>query len=65
MTSCLSLALFLYLSNVQVPEVNGTVTERNGTGQVVASSRYLRLAIFVIVNILVSVSAVFSVVSRS
>ncbi|KAL9908021.1 adenylate cyclase type 2 Ac76E isoform 1-T4 [Glossina fuscipes fuscipes] len=65
MTSCLSLALFLYLSNVQVPEVNGTVTERNGTGQVVASSRYLRLAIFVIVNILVSVSAVFSVIDFS
>uniref|UniRef100_A0A1A9VKW3 adenylate cyclase n=1 Tax=Glossina austeni TaxID=7395 RepID=A0A1A9VKW3_GLOAU len=65
MTSCLSLALFLYLSNVQVPEVNGTVTERNGTGQVVASSRYLRLAIFIIVNILVSASAVFSVIDFS
>uniref|UniRef100_A0A1A9WSS6 adenylate cyclase n=1 Tax=Glossina brevipalpis TaxID=37001 RepID=A0A1A9WSS6_9MUSC len=65
MASCLSLALFLYLSNVQVPEINSTVTERNGTGQVVASSRYLRLAIFIIVNILVSVSAVFSVIDFS
>lgn len=68
----LSLAIFLYLSSVQVPGDNGTFNsfnahvsnaERNGTGQVVASSRYLRLAIFLIVNILISVCAVFSIVS--
>ncbi|XP_020716800.1 adenylate cyclase type 2 isoform X2 [Ceratitis capitata] len=59
----ISLALFLYLSNIQVPEVNASMTDRNGPGQVVASSRYLRLAIFIIVNILISSSAVFSVIN--
>lgn len=61
----ISLGLFLYLSNMQVPDVNASLTsDRNGPGQVVASSRYLRLSIFVIVNILVSACAVFSVVSK-
>lgn len=59
----ISLGLFLYLSNMHVPEYNSSATERNGPGQVVASSRYLRLSIFIIVNILISACAVFSVVS--
>ncbi|XP_017466015.1 PREDICTED: adenylate cyclase type 2 isoform X2 [Rhagoletis zephyria] len=61
--SFISLALFLYLSNIQVPEMNASTTDRNGPGQVVASSRYLRLAIFIIVNILISACAVFSVIN--
>ncbi|XP_037933392.1 adenylate cyclase type 2 isoform X2 [Teleopsis dalmanni] len=61
--SLLSLGLFLYLSNMQVPDVNSSTTDRNGPGQVVASSRYLRLAMFVIVNILISACAVFSVIN--
>jgi len=63
LASFLSLALFLYLSNMSVPDVHSSATERNGPGQVVASSRYLRLAMFVVVNILISSCAVFSVVS--
>ncbi|XP_067644332.1 adenylate cyclase type 2 isoform X2 [Eurosta solidaginis] len=59
----ISLGLFLYLSNIQVPEMNTSSTDRNGPGQVVASSRYLRLAIFIIVNILISACAVFSVIN--
>nr|XP_036216570.1 adenylate cyclase type 2 isoform X1 [Bactrocera oleae] len=61
--SFISLALFLYLSNIQVPEVNASTTDRNGPGQVVASSRYIRLAIFIIVNILISATAVFNVIN--
>ncbi|XP_054736031.1 adenylate cyclase type 2 isoform X1 [Anastrepha obliqua] len=61
--SFISLALFLYLSNMQVPEINSSTTDRNGPGQVVASSRYLRLAIFIIVNILISACAIFSVIN--
>ncbi|XP_030371932.1 adenylate cyclase type 2 isoform X2 [Scaptodrosophila lebanonensis] len=61
--SFVSLALFLYLSNMSVPDVHASATERNGPGQVVASSRYLRLAMFIIVNILISVCAVFSVIN--
>lgn len=63
LASFISLALFLYLSNMSVPDVHASTTERNGPGQVVASSRYLRLAMFIIVNILISSCAVFSVVS--
>lgn len=63
--SFISLGAFLYLSNMNVPEVNATVTDRNGPGQVVAGSRYLRLAIFVIANILISACAVFSVVNNN
>lgn len=62
--SFISLTLFLYLSNIQVPEINASTTDRNGPGQVVASSRYIRLAIFIIVNILISATAVFNVVSN-
>ncbi|KAH8258655.1 hypothetical protein KR038_003482 [Drosophila bunnanda] len=62
LASFVSLALFLYLSNMSVPDVHASSTERNGPGQVVASSRYLRLAMFVIVNILISSCAVFSVI---
>lgn len=58
----ISLGLFLYLSNMHVPDIESSSTDRNGPGQVVASSRYLRLAIFVIANILISACAVFSVV---
>ncbi|XP_039963573.1 adenylate cyclase type 2 isoform X1 [Bactrocera neohumeralis] len=61
--SFISLALFLYLSNIQVPEINASTTDRNGPGQVVASSRYIRLAIFIIVNILISATAVFNVIN--
>ncbi|XP_044313698.1 adenylate cyclase type 2 isoform X1 [Drosophila rhopaloa] len=63
LASFVSLALFLYLSNMSVPDVHASATERNGPGQVVASSRYLRLAMFVIVNILISSCAVFSVIN--
>ncbi|XP_016955840.1 adenylate cyclase type 2 isoform X2 [Drosophila biarmipes] len=63
LASFLSLALFLYLSNMSVPDVHASATERNGPGQVVASSRYLRLAMFVVVNILISSCAVFSVIN--
>lgn len=61
--SFISLTLFLYLSNIQVPEINASTTDRNGPGQVVASSRYIRLAIFIIVNTLISVTAVFNVIN--
>ncbi|XP_017071166.1 adenylate cyclase type 2 isoform X1 [Drosophila eugracilis] len=63
LASFMSLALFLYLSNMSVPDVHTSTTERNGPGQVVASSRYLRLAMFVVVNILISSCAVFSVIN--
>ncbi|XP_017059948.1 adenylate cyclase type 2 isoform X2 [Drosophila ficusphila] len=63
LASFISLSLFLYLSNMSVPDVHASSTERNGPGQVVASSRYLRLAMFVIVNILISSCAVFSVIN--
>ncbi|EDV52435.1 adenylate cyclase type 2 isoform X2 [Drosophila erecta] len=63
LASFVSLALFLYLSNMSVPDVHSSATERNGPGQVVASSRYLRLAMFVVVNILISSCAVFSVIN--
>ncbi|XP_062128322.1 LOW QUALITY PROTEIN: adenylate cyclase type 2 [Drosophila sulfurigaster albostrigata] len=65
LASFISLSLFLYLSNMSVPDVHASTTERNGPGQVVASSRYLRLAMFIIVNILVSSCAVFSVINYS
>ncbi|KAH8364263.1 hypothetical protein KR084_005070 [Drosophila pseudotakahashii] len=63
LASFVSLALFLYLSNMSVPDVHASATDRNGPGQVVASSRYLRLAMFVVVNILISSCAVFSVIN--
>lgn len=50
---------------MSVPDMHASTTERNGPGQVVASSRYLRLAMFIIVNILISSCAVFSVVRES
>ncbi|XP_061386281.1 adenylate cyclase type 2 [Musca vetustissima] len=59
----ISLGLFLYLSNMHVPDINSTTSDRNGPGQVVASSRFLRMAIFIIVNILISACAVFSVIN--
>ncbi|XP_073843090.1 adenylate cyclase type 2-like isoform X2 [Musca autumnalis] len=59
----ISLSLFLYLSNMHVPDINSTTPDRNGPGQVVASSRFLRMAIFIIVNILISACAVFSVIN--
>ncbi|EDV97789.1 adenylate cyclase type 2 isoform X2 [Drosophila grimshawi] len=65
LASFVSLALFLYLSNMSVPDMHASNTERNGPGQVVASSRYLRLAMFIIVNILISSCAVFSVINYS
>ncbi|XP_034481363.1 adenylate cyclase type 2 isoform X2 [Drosophila innubila] len=63
LASFISLALFLYLSNMSVPDMHASTTERNGPGQVVASSRFLRLAMFIIVNILISSCAVFSVIN--
>ncbi|XP_058980052.1 adenylate cyclase type 2 isoform X1 [Musca domestica] len=59
----ISLGLFLYLSNMHVPDINSSTPDRNGPGQVVASSRFLRMAIFIIVNILISACAVFSVIN--
>ncbi|KAL7731856.1 hypothetical protein ACLKA6_017435 [Drosophila palustris] len=63
LASFISLALFLYLSNMSVPDVHASNTERNGPGQVVASSRFLRMAMFIIVNMLISSCAVFSVIN--
>ncbi|XP_075161295.1 adenylate cyclase type 2 Ac76E isoform X2 [Haematobia irritans] len=63
LTTFLVMALFLYLSNMNVPDINSTTPERNGPGQVVAGSRFLRLAIFIVVNILISACAVFSVIN--
>ncbi|KAH8373310.1 hypothetical protein KR009_000395 [Drosophila setifemur] len=65
LASFMSLAIFLYLSNMSVPDVHASTTERNGPGQVVASSRFLRLAMFIIVNTLISTCAVFSVINYS
>ncbi|XP_017843837.2 adenylate cyclase type 2 isoform X2 [Drosophila busckii] len=65
LASFISLALFLYLSNMSVPDMHASNTDRNGPGQVVASSRYLRLAMFIVVNILISACAVFSVINYS
>lgn len=58
----LSLAIFVYLSNKQVPQTYYHSGDRNGTGQVVASSRYLRFAIFLLVCLFFYIASIFSVV---
>lgn len=57
----LSLGLFLYLSHLQTSE--STQLGRSAPGQVIANSRIIRMAIFLIANTLIATCAVFSVVS--
>ncbi|XP_058119078.1 LOW QUALITY PROTEIN: adenylate cyclase type 2 [Anopheles coustani] len=56
-----ALGLFLYLSNYQMS--NLSPPGNNGPGQVIAASRGLRLAIFLISTALIAACAIFSVVS--
>lgn len=58
----LSLVLFLYLSHAQMSDTSELV-DNNGTGHVIANSRLIRLAIFLITNTLIASCAVFSVVN--
>lgn len=60
-TTLMSLVLFLYLSHLQTSE--STQLGRSAPGQIIANSRIIRLAIFLISNTLIAVCAVFSVVS--
>lgn len=55
------LGLFLYLSHAQMSE--SSPLGNNGPGQAIANSRSIRLAIFLISNILISACAVFSVIN--
>lgn len=57
----ISLSLFLYLSHSQMSE--SSELGNNGPGQVISSSRAIRLAIFLLSNILIAACAVFSVVN--
>lgn len=57
----MALILFLYLSHLQTSE--STQLGRSAPGQIIANSRIIRLAIFLISNTLIAVCAVFSVVS--
>lgn len=59
--TAMSLVLFLYLSHLQTSE--SSQLGRSAPGQIIANSRIIRLAIFLISNTLIAVCAVFSVVS--
>lgn len=59
--TAMALILFLYLSHLQTSE--STQLGRSAPGQIIANSRIIRLAIFLISNTLIAVCAVFSVVS--
>lgn len=59
--SLIALGLFLYLSHSQMSE--SASPGNNGPGQVIAASRTLRLAIFLISNTLISACSVFSVIN--
>ncbi|XP_055853746.1 adenylate cyclase type 2 [Episyrphus balteatus] len=61
--SAICFGLFLYLCNVKVLENSSTPTY--SPGQVVASSRTVRLSMFLVVNALVSSCSVFSVINFS
>ncbi|XP_058174640.1 adenylate cyclase type 2 [Anopheles ziemanni] len=56
-----ALGLFLYLSNYQMS--NLSPPGNNGPGQVIAASRGLRLAIFLISTALIAACAIFSVIN--
>lgn len=56
----MALILFLYLSHLQTSE--STQLGRSAPGQIIANSRIIRLAIFLISITLIAVCAVFSVV---
>lgn len=56
----LSLCLFIYLCHSQM---SNTSELDSGPGQVIVSSRMIRLAIFLVSNTLIASCAVFSVVS--
>lgn len=57
----LALGLFLYLSHLQTSE--SSQLGRSAPGQIIANSRLIRLAIFLISTTLIVICAVFSVVS--
>lgn len=57
----IALSLFLYLSHSQMSESSDV--GNNGPGQIIASSRPIRMAIFVVSNFLIAACAVFSVIN--
>uniref|UniRef100_A0A182R182 adenylate cyclase n=1 Tax=Anopheles farauti TaxID=69004 RepID=A0A182R182_9DIPT len=59
--TAVALGLFLYLSNYQMS--NLSPPGNNGPGQVIAASRGLRLAIFLIATALIASCAIFSVIN--
>ncbi|XP_040164329.1 adenylate cyclase type 2 isoform X4 [Anopheles arabiensis] len=59
--TAVALGLFLYLSNYQMS--NLSPPGNNGPGQVIAASRGLRLAIFLITTALIASCAIFSVIN--
>lgn len=61
--STVTIGVFLYLSHSRVGE--SQTSGGNSLAEIIADSRLIRMAIFVFTAGLVSVSAVFSVVSRS
>ncbi|XP_055530208.1 adenylate cyclase type 2 isoform X2 [Wyeomyia smithii] len=56
-----ALGLFLYLSNYQMSDLSPP--GNNGPGQVIAASRTLRIAIFLISTTLIAACAIFSVIN--
>lgn len=60
--STVTISVFLYLSHSKLGESQST--GENSLSQIIANSRPIRMAIFVITAILITVSAVFSVVSH-
>lgn len=61
--STICFGVFLYLCNLKVADNSSTPTY--SSGKIVASSRTIRLSIFLIVNAIVSSCAVFSVINFS
>lgn len=59
----ISLAIFLYLSHFEMSE--SSEPGNDGPGQVIASVRYIRLAIFLITTSLISACAIFNVLDLS
>ncbi|EDS33773.1 adenylate cyclase [Culex quinquefasciatus] len=59
--TAVALGLFLYLSNYQMSELSPP--GNNGPGQVIAASRTLRIAIFLISTSLIAACAIFSVIN--
>ncbi|XP_055628937.1 adenylate cyclase type 2 isoform X2 [Toxorhynchites rutilus septentrionalis] len=59
--TAVALSLFLYLSNYQMSDLSPPGA--NGSGQVIAASRPLRIAIFLISTALVAACAIFSVIN--